>query len=298
MNDTFTIATISQETGIAKEVLRKWEMRYGFPQPLRNAVGRRRYSTAQVHELKQIKTLVDGGMRPGQVVPLDEQQRNTLLAQLRQATSIESPSQIVANLLKILQDKNPDLLRDKLKQQLLRLGLRQFILDVIQPLNTMVGAAWAENTISVREEHIYTTIIQSILYEEIGKLSMHGGAPRVALMTVPDETHTLGILMVEAMVLMNGGTCISLGTQIPLDQIVPTVQDYQINVVGLSFSAAFPKRRMAALLKTIRQMLPTETALWVGGAGVAGLHKSPKGVIAFNDLGEIDTAIAQLNLKR
>jgi methanogenic corrinoid protein MtbC1 len=204
---------------------------------------------------------------------------------------------MVAGLLKILQDRDIELLRDKLKQQLLRLGFRQFVLDVIHPLNTMVGDTWAQGIISVREEHIYTALMQSILYEEIGKLSTPGSAPRVALMTVPDETHILGILMVEAMVLMNGGTCISLGAQIPLDQIVPTVHDYQIDVVGLSFSAAFPKRRMTSLLKTIRQMLPAETALWVGGAGVAGLHKTPKGVIAFNDLSEIDDAVAQFNLE-
>jgi DNA-binding transcriptional MerR regulator len=293
MNDTFSIAEISQETGIAKEVLRKWEVRYSFPLPARNSNGRRLYSAAQVQRLKQIKALVDGGMRPGQVVPLDAAQRSALLAQIQQTNALESPSQMVCGLLKILQDRDLNLLRKKLKQKLLHLGLKQFILDIIQPLNIMIGDAWAKGDLTVREEHIYTEIVSTILREEISKLSTNNGTPRVALMTVPDELHTLGILMVEAMILINGGSCISLGAQIPLDQITPTVHDYQIDIVGFSFSTAFPIRRISPWIKEIRQILPVETTLWVGGAGVATLKRTPKGVLALPDLQQIDGAIAQ-----
>ena len=293
MNDTFTIATISQETGIAKEVLRKWEIRYGFPQPLRNTGGRRQYSAAQIHSLKQIKTLVDGGMRPGQVVPLDEQQRHALLSQIQQIKLPEQPSQMVTGLLSVLKDRELDLLREKLKQKCLRLGFKQFMLDVIQPLNIAIGNTWARGELSVREEHVYSEIVRATLYEEISQLNTPGGSPRVAVMTVPEELHTLGILMVEGMVLLNGGACISLGAQMPLDQIAASVCDYQIDIVSLSFSAAFPKRRITPCLKEIRQLLPTDTALWAGGAGIAALERIPKGVTAFTDLRQIDSAIAQ-----
>ena len=35
------ISVVSEETGIAKEVLRKWEDRYGFPIPGRDAADKR-----------------------------------------------------------------------------------------------------------------------------------------------------------------------------------------------------------------------------------------------------------------
>jgi hypothetical protein len=42
-------------------------------------------------------------------------------------------------------------------------------------------------------------------------------------------------------------------------------------VVALSFSAAYPRRQLAAALRQLRQALPDATALWAGGAGVNGL---------------------------
>lgn len=298
MNDTYSIATIAQETGIAKEVLRKWEIRYGFPQPVRNHGGRRQYSAEQIQSLKQIKVLVDGGMRPGQVVPLDEQQRQHLLAQVRQLHTPETNSQAVAGLLQILKQHDLYLLREKLKQKLQRLGFRQFLLEVVQPMTVAVGHAWAREEIAIRDEHIYSELIRAFLYEEIAQLNMPGGAPNVAVMTVPEEQHTLGILMVESMVLLHGGSCISLGAQMPADQILPAVREHQIQILALSFSAAFPKRRIIPWLKEIRQLLPIDVGLWAGGAGIASLERIPKGVMAFTDLQQIDAAIAQFRKRQ
>jgi len=38
-----SISAVERETGLSKDVLRKWESRYGFPSPERDAVGERAY---------------------------------------------------------------------------------------------------------------------------------------------------------------------------------------------------------------------------------------------------------------
>ena len=42
------IAAVERDTGLAKDTLRVWERRYGFPQPGRDANGERTYPLEQV----------------------------------------------------------------------------------------------------------------------------------------------------------------------------------------------------------------------------------------------------------
>ncbi|MDQ5941447.1 MAG: MerR family transcriptional regulator, light-induced transcriptional regulator, partial [Pseudomonadota bacterium] len=64
-NPAFTIGAVERDTGLAKDTLRVWERRYGFPQPERDANGERLYPAAQVERLRLIKRLMDQGFRPG-----------------------------------------------------------------------------------------------------------------------------------------------------------------------------------------------------------------------------------------
>ncbi len=67
-DELLTVGAVERETGLSADTLRVWERRYGFPQPLRDSGGRRRYPRAQVERLRQIKRLVDAGFRPGKLV--------------------------------------------------------------------------------------------------------------------------------------------------------------------------------------------------------------------------------------
>jgi DNA-binding transcriptional MerR regulator len=67
-DDLLTVTEVVTETGLSADTLRVWERRYGFPQPVRDNRGRRRYPRAQVDRLRQIKRLVDAGFRPGKLV--------------------------------------------------------------------------------------------------------------------------------------------------------------------------------------------------------------------------------------
>ena len=62
------ISAVEREAGLSKDVLRMWERRYGFPKPLRDDNGERRYSVAEVAKLRAIKRLMDVGLRPGKIV--------------------------------------------------------------------------------------------------------------------------------------------------------------------------------------------------------------------------------------
>lgn len=286
-----SIATVSRDTGIAKEVLRKWETRYGFPAPERDDSDNRAYPVAQVTRLKLIKRLLDGGLRPGDVVPLSEERLITLVAERELLSAVVPRPAPVEPLLSWLQERDPALLAFKLRSCLARHGLGPFVLELMPVMNNVVGQAWASGDIAVRDEHVYTEIIQGLVREALSHVVDAENTPRILLTTVEGELHTLGLLMAETVLSVAGAYCISLGAQSPLGETAQAAQDYRADIVGLSFSASFPKRKIHPLLKELRAQLPAEIALWAGGTGVAGMDRTPRGVTLLQTLPEAVQAL-------
>jgi len=295
---TFTISAVSTETGIAKEVLRKWEIRYGFPVPERDQNGNRVYSFDQMQKLKQIKRLMDEGKRAGDVVPLDDARLSELLAQRLELGS--GPGQQLADvpLIDWLRERDPGSLMGKLRAEIVRCGLEEFVMEQMPLMNKLVGQAWASGSIAIRDEHLYTETVQTLIREYLARAAQPaGGRPRVLLTTPTGELHTLGILMLETVLTLNNACCISLGAQSPLQEIVLATQEYDVQIVCLSFSASYPMRKIFPLLKELRSLLPAHVQLWAGGAGIAGLPKFPRGVAGRESMQEAVSAIEECRRK-
>ncbi len=293
-NATFSIAAVSALTGLTKEVLRKWETRYGFPVPERDAVGHRKFSQEQLQRLRMIKTLLDGGLRAHAVVPLT-------LEQLQAAcVSISSVPQSVlrladtAHLITALQAGDPQEIEAFLNGRLTDLGLRNFILQMVPSINTLVGQAWADGRIGVRNEHLYTERIKSILRHEIAAITVPKTGPRVLLATPPGETHTLGLLLVETLLHLDGADCVPLGAELGADEIVLAAAQYQIDIVALSFSHSFPLKSITSFLKQLRAKLPPATVIWGGGAGVVRLGGVLPGVELITEIDRVAQALRRV----
>jgi MerR family transcriptional regulator, light-induced transcriptional regulator len=274
---TFSISAVERETGLSKDVLRKWETRYGFPVPLRDGLGERAYPLEQVDRLRLIKRLMDAGLRPSRLVSESEDSLNAL------ARASQEKQQRGGNIdsddltLEKLQLHDPGAVRQRLYREMLRQGIERFVQDTLVQLNCAVGDAWARGELSIHEEHLYSEAVQWLLRDVIAGLTISHGTPRILLTTLPDEQHSLGLLMLAAMLSMRGANCISLGTQTPVQEIVEAAQAYQIDVVALSFSNAYPQRRIGPALAELRQQLAPNKEIWAGGTGCARLHASPEG---------------------
>lgn len=84
--------------------------------------------------------------------------------------------------------------------------------------------------------------------------------------------------MVKALLSEQKAHCINLGAEVPLLEIPQAALHYKVNVVGLSFSASFPKRAMTESLKQLRLSLAPEIGLWIGGSGAKQVTKLPDGI--------------------
>ena len=287
-----TIAAVERDTGLSKDTMRVWERRYGFPKPLRDPSGERLYAADDVERLRLIKRLLDQGHRPGKVVGTAPAELLRLLEAHTPRTAAALPgSAECAALIDLLKLHRSDELRAMLSQTLLKFGLQRFVAEIVAPLNRHVGEAWLRGEIAVMEEHLYTELIQNTLRAAINAHAARGTRPRVLLTTFPDEEHTLGLLMAEAMLVPEGAHCISLGTQTPLSDIRMAAASGSFDIVALSFSSAYPVRQAVDGLLSLRDRLAGEVGIWAGGAGICGRQRSLPGIRV---IAEIDDTLAAL----
>ena len=305
-----SIAAVERETGLGKDTLRVWERRYGFPKPSRDSSGDRLYSMDQVQQLKLICRLLDAGLRPGKVVGLAPAALQALLIEKTQKTE-NSPAQtaflsktnkepvtadpVIAELLHAIGTHNPRALRHGLSHAQLRMGLAPFVTDLVAPLTTAVGDAWEQGSFEVFEEHLYTEVITGVLRHAIASLppQLVLQGPKVLLTTIPQEQHSIGLLMVEALLVLDGCACVSLGTQTPLTDITLAALAHKADVVALSFTNQHKATLVQTSLRELRAQLPASTALWVGGA-CAALYQWPlPGVSAVRHLSGLQPLVAQ-----
>ncbi|SEH43406.1 MerR HTH family regulatory protein [Magnetospirillum fulvum] len=283
------IAAIEKETGLTKEVVRKWETRYGFPCPVRDESGNRLYPAEQVDRLRLIRRLIGAGLRPGKVVALDMESLERMVWESSPSMSSQ-PTDFSQRVLDTVLQHDIPRLKELFKQQWGRDGLTDFIGKTLSEMTLFIGEAWLRGDIRMFEEHIYTEAVLDVLHDAIRTVSGSSGWPRVLMSTAPGEIHTIGLLMAEAMLSMEGASCIRLGAQIPMAELVAAINGCQVDIVGLSFSIAYPARNATQFLNTLRSRIEPSTEIWVGGLGVTRL-KPMAGVRYLNDLDDVGPAL-------
>jgi len=286
----FSISAVELDTGLSKDTLRVWERRYAFPLPDRDAHGERVYSPEQLEKLRAIKRLMDRGQRPGKLIglSLEELQRRA-----EAAGEGAAPPPELSKYIELLKAHQVGALRQGLGQAIVRQGLARFLVDTAAPLNGVVGDAWMRGELEVFEEHLYTEVLQGVLRNAVGSMPSPGRPPRIILTTLPNEQHALGLLMAEGMLAMEGATCVSLGTQTPVRDIVLAAEAQRADAVALSVSVAFPSNLATEALADLRSKLPARTELWVGGSNSGPRRRPVAGVLTLRTLEEIPAAVAR-----
>lgn len=292
-NAHFSITAVERDTGLSKDVLRMWERRYGFPVPERDANGERSYPAEQVTRLRLIKRLMDAGHRPGKLIAMADDALQGLAPRRPAArtASRQDNRGALDECLDLIRQHDAPGFQQAMQQRLARQGLQHFVQDTVAPLTCYIGEAWEAGNIEVFEEHLFTELTKRLLRQAIATLPRGTGRPRILLTSVPEEQHVLGLLMVEALFALEGAECIPLGTQMPLTDIVRAANAHRADIIALSFSIAFPYRRIPALLQQLRDSLPAGIELWAGGAGVQRTT-GVNGVRVFHGLEDAIVALA------
>ncbi len=293
-----SISAVERDTGLSKDTLRVWERRYGFPNPERDAFGERIYPLEQVDRLRVIRRLMDVGHRPGKIIGLGMEELQALAdtstnhASGRFADSDLDLHPDIAHLLEVTKAHDVEELRRQLGQRLLRLGLARFVTELVAPLTQKIGDAWSRGQLEIYEEHLFTESMQVVLRSAISTIPQPGNRPRVLLTTFPTEPHGMGLLMVEALLALEGCRCISLGTQTPIWDIVLASTAQQIDVVALSFSPVMNPNQVVDGLTELRAKLPRSVEIWAGGKCPILQRRPPADVRVITELTDLSSALS------
>ena len=262
-----SISAVERDTGIAKDTLRVWERRYGFPDPDRDQFGERVYNLAQVDKLRLIRRLIDLGHRPGRIVRYSTAELQKLAAQATptpdRPKSIEWLDNGFDELMNHLKAHRIAELRLKLAQMVLRLGVERFVVEIAAPANDMVSEALVRGELAIYEEHLFAEAILVVMRNAISSIpAQTGHSPSALMTTFPAEQRGIGLLMAEAMLALYGCRCVSLGTQTPVFEIAAAAAALQVDIVMLSFTTALNPNLVLDGIAQLRDELPAETELW------------------------------------
>lgn len=274
---------VERDTGIGRDTLRVWERRYGFPDPERNEKGERAYPELQLRRLQRIRRLLDRGLRPGKLLPLDDDALDNLEASLEKAAQPQ-PAKPISAMLEAICCADAAQIETLLRRQYQQQGMKKFINSTVVPLLNAVGQLWVGGKLQVFQEHFLSEQLNRFLNAEISIMQKNAKKPLVLLATLPGEEHTLGLLMVAAMLSAHGIAIINLGGEVPMDQIVRAAQQFNADIVGVTFSGAYQYKNIRPHLLELRTQIPQDIDIWTGGEGVYHMRKLPPGITRFRSL--------------
>ncbi len=257
-----TIQQLSQETGIGVDTLRIWERRYGFPMPGRDRRGHRDYSAKQVEELRLVRNLQRLGQRPKKIFSLSEIERYELLERLLTDELPQSPQ-----LEKLLRELAPAEIEREMRSQLRRLGLDNFVHQIIEPLLLHLDHGWSDGSLSIAREHLVSDCLTDLLQEQL-KIPPGDKSPKILFLTLSGERHKLGLLLAANLFRQQGLGTILLQEELPLSEVPQLASELRVAAVALSFSAHYSTRQAKQDLASLRRELPQEIKLIAGGQAV------------------------------
>lgn len=259
--DLLSIGDICSETGLSADVIRVWERRYGFPEPVRLPSGHRRYRREDLHRLRLMAEAVAQGHRPSVITRATEAELKGLLVR-EGGAPVEPVFQAVVAM-------DTPAIRERLAEALAHMGWKPFLQEVVSPLLDRVGMAWAEGSIGIHHEHLVTEVLEDLLRERRLDFRPADGRGAVLLATLPGERHRLGLLMAALAYAASGVRTELLGVDLPVASIAHAARTLKTDRVAVSLSIQSSGETTRQLLLDLKDRLPAGCRLIIGGQGTA-----------------------------
>jgi MerR family transcriptional regulator, light-induced transcriptional regulator len=285
----YRIGAVARLAGLSTHALRVWERRYGVPSPSRSEGGARLYSEAEVERLKLLKRAVDRGHAISQLVPLGRTELERLAG--GDAGPARSPNAsaaaLIAEFVEAAQTFDAARAELLLERAELAFSARDLVLEVLSPLLSRIGDAWAKGTLCTASEHVASALIRDRTSQLLRRLPREPGALLVAVATPAGELHELGALFAATTARMQGFDVLYLGPNLPASEIALAARIARAALVALSV-LALDSSGVEHEIRALMRELPAGVDLVIGGAGAFSVAARVPGVTAFGALDEFE----------
>ena len=300
----YAIQLVSRMTGLSTHVIRIWEQRYRAVEPQRTPSNHRLYSEKDIERLGLLRNATHAGHNIGIVARLTNDELRALNHNLPEALSrtplppLNEPA--ADDLLKGCMDSvrsfDGESLVETLKRAGIMLGAQGVVQRLVAPLAQALGELWREGTVTAAQEHFATGHIRDFLGQLAKPFGGNAGGPSIVVATPAGQIHELGALLVVALASNLGWSVTNLGVDLPATEIAQVAIKKRARAVALSIVYPEDDILLPGELKLLRESLPKETMLLVGGRGMEAYRESLLEIRAtmFTDLGQLGRALDDL----
>src|SRR5579883_3367267 len=267
------IQLVARLTGLSAHVIRIWEQRYNAAEPERTDTNRRLYSQRQIERLSLLREVTQAGHTIGHVAKLSTEKLRELAGQaplpdnldVRPVKEVPPTRSLIYECVAAIKSLDARALDDTLKRGATSLGALGLLQRVVAPLAQEIGEMWREGTLTAAHEHFATAGLRVFLGNATKPFGPTDNAPVLVVATPAGQVHELGALMAGATAANLGWRVTYLGASLPAAEIAGAAQQNRARAVALSIVYPEDDPRLEGELKLLRELLPPQTAILIGG---------------------------------
>ena len=296
------IKVVSRRTGLSAHVIRIWEKRYGAVEPERTGTNRRLYSDEQIERLSLLREITLNGHSIGHVAKLPTEKLRALAKEShgtsghtsRAPTATPDAPTFLDECVAALKSLDGRALNDTLKRAEIELGAQGLLQRVVAPLAQAIGELWRAGSITAAHEHFATAVLRVFLSQAARPFGGTENAPVLLVTTPAGQIHELGALLVGAAAANLGWHVTYLGASLPAAEIAGAARQKRARAVALSLVYPEDDSRLESELARLRESLPPEIAILVGGRAMPA-YRDALGKIGATQVSDLTDLCATLD---
>jgi len=282
----YSIADLQQLSGIKAHTIRIWEQRYQALKPGRSEGNTRFYDDTQLRRLLNIVSLSDSGMKVSEVCSLSDKKLADLIEEKFIQNSIQATPQeyFISQMILAGMEFDEPAFEKHFSACILRYGIHETYIHVIQPLLVRVGLMWNKDSINPAQEHFISNLIRQKLCSAIDVLPpVKDQNDSWLLFLPPGELHEIGLLYVNYYLRSIGKKVIYLGASVPMNSLIETLKKLEVKNIYLFIIHILPLEEAELLLKNIRLHEKKAKIFVSGNSRILSSISLPEKTFVLND---------------
>jgi MerR family transcriptional regulator, light-induced transcriptional regulator len=275
----YNIQVASKLSGVASPTIRAWEKRYNAVAPERGDNKHRLYSERDIEKLSLLNKLTDLGQSIGKVAHLSNDELKKLYSECLQVPFDSQPKKIqhdldiqktLNNFYLALSAYKLDIISHELDKVKKILSPKEFCLEIIVPLFSLVGDKVQRGELSIAQEHTLSAIVSFHIGQIIGQQYKNSfRTDELILITTPEgEMHEIGILASALLCVHYGLKFIYLGANLPAASLAEACDALKVKAVILGVTKGHElteKMSLAEFMAEFESKLESKVEIWLGG---------------------------------
>lgn len=241
---TYSIQQVADITGLSKQVIRKWEERYGIVNPKRLDNGYRIYSRKEVNILLYVKSLVEKGQTIKQAaLHINKQDMQSSMKSDQKLQYYKHPEILNEHVLSLLYEGalcHEENLNRILQHTYYLYGLKTFLDSIVIPFLAEVGQRWEDGRWGEWQEALASLVVRDFLVQLRRNFQFNENAPLMLGACLPEERHEIPLHIILLKSMMRGWRTVIVGPSPAPNAIQSTIKQLNPKKVILSAITKIP----------------------------------------------------------